>query len=589
MAVGAEIRQLLVVNDSILAVGREGVYRKMPHAASWQPALKVNPSVLSDRNISALARDGEGHLWIGYFDRGVDILAGDRGRTLHIEDEHVFCVNRIVLDDRSNTVNVATANGLVRMNQSGSVQQVLTRADGLIADHVTDVALFRKGLAVATPAGLTLIDASGARSLYAFQGLANNHVYTLGVQGDELLAGTLGGISQLRSDSVARNFTTATSTIRHNWITAIVPVGNAWYDKLARFYLRTKHDQEFEDLTRRAVASFSGTDLEQYFNDVVSGGSAALYLRLNQYAQARFPHNPVFVRNLLYAYQNPATRDQAAWQSLYKVRLAKANIAAGYDIGPAQQILRTVASDSKSPYQTRIRAATALSGNRENLGSAELNLLAGDASHIPVEAADKFYFYDARMAAANATIDPSARFALLSHCVIDFPRREEARIPLFESAIRIKSDEYALGAIRPVLDANGQVGDRSQSAFNEHQPEGDDNGDETLPPLNGTASSGSPVRARLEDSVGELLVRLGQARDAVAHFQTARRLAVSSTERARLRRRIERIQAWLRVQSQNASRQPILHEALEQDRIVRPKLPVGSLSMSPQAKGGANL
>jgi len=228
MAVGAEIRQLLVVNDSILAVGREGVYRKMPHAASWQPALKLNPSVLSDRNISALARDGEGHLWIGYFDRGVDILAGDRGRTLHIEDEHVFCVNRIVLDDRSNTVNVATANGLVRMNQSGSVQQVLTRADGLIADHVTDVALFRKGLAVATPAGLTLIDASGARSLYAFQGLANNHVYTLGVQGDELLAGTLGGISQLRSDSVARNFTTTTSTLRHNWITAIVPVGNAW-------------------------------------------------------------------------------------------------------------------------------------------------------------------------------------------------------------------------------------------------------------------------------------------------------------------------------------------------------------------------
>ena len=281
--------------------------------------------------------------------------------------------------------------------------------------------------------------------------------------------------------------------------------------------------------------------------------------------------------------------DANPWQSLYKVRLAKANIAAGYDIGPAQQILRTVASDSKSPYQTRIRAATALSGNRENLGSAGLNLLAGDASHIPVEAADKFYFYDARMAAANATIDPSARFALLSHCVIDFPRREEARIPLFESAIRIKSDEYALGAIRPVLDANGQVGDRSQSAFNEHQPEGDDNGDETLPPLNGTASSGSPVRASLEDSVGELLVRLGQARDAVAHFQTARRLAVSSTERARLRRRIERIQAWLRVQSQNASRQPILHEALEQDRIVRPKLPVGSLSMSPQAKGGANL
>ena len=48
----------------------------------------------------------------------------------------------------------------------------------------------------------------------------------------------------------------------------------------------------------RAVKTFQGSELEQYFNNVV-GGSPALYLRLNQYANQRFPHNPVFVRNLL--------------------------------------------------------------------------------------------------------------------------------------------------------------------------------------------------------------------------------------------------------------------------------------------------
>ena len=66
--------------------------------------------------------------------------------------------------------------------------------------------------------------------------------------------------------------------------------------------LRQKRDSEFEQLTRDAVAKFQGSELEQYFNHVVGGGPA-LYLRLNQYANQRFPHNPVFVRNLLTAYQ----------------------------------------------------------------------------------------------------------------------------------------------------------------------------------------------------------------------------------------------------------------------------------------------
>jgi ligand-binding sensor domain-containing protein len=125
-------------------------------------------------------------------------------------------------------VNVATANGLVRFDGDGSEQQVLTRADGLIADHVTDVANYRGGLAVATPAGLTFLDSSGARSLYAFQGLVNNHVYALGVAGDELLAGTLGGISVLDRGDISASFTTKNSGLKHNWITAVARLDSGW-------------------------------------------------------------------------------------------------------------------------------------------------------------------------------------------------------------------------------------------------------------------------------------------------------------------------------------------------------------------------
>src|SRR5580700_1410635 len=224
----AEVRQLFASGETVFAVARDGFYRLNPHAFGWQRVLEAGSATLTDRDISALATDGSGRLWVGYFDRGLDLLAADNSHARHVEDEHVFCVNRILHDLKSGAVDVATANGLVRFDDSGSEQQVLTRADGLIADHVTDVAAYRDGLALATPSGLTFLDATGARSMYAFHGLVNNHVYALGVSGDELMAGTLGGLSMLNKGDVTANYTTTSSNLRHNWITAVVPVGSEW-------------------------------------------------------------------------------------------------------------------------------------------------------------------------------------------------------------------------------------------------------------------------------------------------------------------------------------------------------------------------
>jgi ligand-binding sensor domain-containing protein len=190
--------------------------------------LQSGSAVLNDRNISALAADDQDRLWIGYFDRGLDLLDAGRSHATHVENDHVFCVNRILVDEQAHAVDVATANGLVRFDSAGSEQQVLTKADGLIADHVTDVIPYEHGLALATPAGITFLDATGARSMYAFQGLVNNHVYALAAEGYRLMAGTLGGLSQLNQEEVRVNYTTANSGLRHNWITAIVPVGDQW-------------------------------------------------------------------------------------------------------------------------------------------------------------------------------------------------------------------------------------------------------------------------------------------------------------------------------------------------------------------------
>jgi hypothetical protein len=223
-----EVRQILGTENDTYVLTRNGVYEMKTRGFGWKEVLKPRPAVLSDRNISALARDKDGQLWVGYFDRGLDLLPNDAGRAVHVENEHVFCVNRIWPDAKSGTVAVATANGLVRFSASGSPDQVLTRADGLIADHVTDVAPYREGLAIATPSGLTFLDASGARSMYAFHGLVSNHVYALGVSGDELMVGTLGGLSVIGHGDVKVNYTAGASGLKRNWITAVVPVGDEW-------------------------------------------------------------------------------------------------------------------------------------------------------------------------------------------------------------------------------------------------------------------------------------------------------------------------------------------------------------------------
>jgi ligand-binding sensor domain-containing protein len=208
------------------------LYRSEPGRSAWTRLPDPQKGALSDRNIAALSVARDGRVWVGYFDRGLDIADSTFKNVRHFEDEHLFCVNRIVEEPDRARMAVATANGLVMFDPSLTVRQIMDRKDGLLADHVTDVLFRPHGMVVATPAGLTLADAGGVRSLYVLQGLVNNHVYTLasdGDRGDRIAAGTLGGLSLLENDTVQANYTTANSALRHNWISALARVGNDWF------------------------------------------------------------------------------------------------------------------------------------------------------------------------------------------------------------------------------------------------------------------------------------------------------------------------------------------------------------------------
>jgi ligand-binding sensor domain-containing protein len=224
----ARILRLANVEGNLYAVGDSAIYLHDPASKRWRPVLTSGNSLLADRNVAALALSA-GRLWVGYFDRGLDVVDASLERAVHHEDDALFCINRIVADAQNSRTAVATANGLVLFDSGAQPRQIMGRRDGFLSDHVTDVAFRDGGMVVATPAGLSFVDRSGVRSLYVFHGLVNNHVYTIATRGGETVAGTLGGLSMLDGESVRANYTTANSHLKHNWITALARVGDEWF------------------------------------------------------------------------------------------------------------------------------------------------------------------------------------------------------------------------------------------------------------------------------------------------------------------------------------------------------------------------
>jgi transcriptional regulator with XRE-family HTH domain len=91
----------------------------------------------------------------------------------------------------------------------------------------------------------------------------------------------------------------------------------SFYDKLARFYVRSKREKDYVTLSKMVVDTFAGTELEAYFAQA-GGPWPQEFLQLNLYAHKRFPHELMFTRNLLAAYQAKGTVDAAARETLMR-------------------------------------------------------------------------------------------------------------------------------------------------------------------------------------------------------------------------------------------------------------------------------
>ncbi|MBV9084082.1 MAG: hypothetical protein JOZ62_15510, partial [Acidobacteriaceae bacterium] len=91
----------------------------------------------------------------------------------------------------------------------------------------------------------------------------------------------------------------------------------SWASKLARFYLRRRQYTAYRDLARQVTDTFKGSELARFIT-TVSPGTSTLARDVNVYAHRRFPHNLVFVQNLLRIYRNRPTQDFAAYEKLLR-------------------------------------------------------------------------------------------------------------------------------------------------------------------------------------------------------------------------------------------------------------------------------
>ncbi len=285
----------------------------------------------------------------------------------------------------------------------------------------------------------------------------------------------------------------------------------------------------------------------------------------------------------------------APWEAAYRLRLAKAKVAAGQDVDSAQHSLSAIASGADGPYSVRTQAALALGASRHPVetGSAELNLLAAGDSGIVASAADRPFFYDARLRADQSAGDAHVKVQLLGNALADTPARDDARIPLFQAAAGLHSDEFARGVIEPLLrrqflSSIPRVVSRQEEMIGDAS---NDVADENVPgQMDDPFKLPTAQQAQVATTLSELMIRLDRLDEALRYLRVARQLAKAPARRKEISGMITDVSDRLRRQRLNAARQPILHEALEQDRLVRPKL--GARLVRPvktPVKGGTRL
>lgn len=282
------------------------------------------------------------------------------------------------------------------------------------------------------------------------------------------------------------------------------------------------------------------------------------------------------------------------WGLEYRLRLDRAQIAAERDPEAARKDLAGIAATGDATYALRAEAAIALAGSgvTASLGSEELKLLAAGGSISP-DRADKPFFTRARLAAASQPLSDRKKIDLLRAILDDSPNSDPARIQMLHAAAAVHEYQLAYSTVQPLLQSrlfapasgNAEQTNAEQTNGNAEAPAVNTAAtpEETQSPDGAAvdAITSNAERLRIANELAIVTENLNRVEDAVRYLVAAEKLEHGATQRKEIHRHVVQLRAEIARRATNASRIPVIHKQLEQDRLVRPRFVAQG---SPQAK-----
>ena len=260
------------------------------------------------------------------------------------------------------------------------------------------------------------------------------------------------------------------------------------------------------------------------------------------------------------------------WEPEYKLRLARAELKARANVADAQAMLVELSQDSSVPYSVRVQAATAVkdAGKPAALGSGELALLASGAPVTP-DQANRPYYLSARVAAARTASNPAP---ILFDALACGPS-DEARLMLFEKEFALDHLAMALAAIDPLVN-------NAEAAYPIPQWAQRDNGFRMRRGESLLGKIPETDRFKVASELAAIYERRGDLPSAVSWIETAISLGGDSNENRRLENHKTVLKAQMTINTENASRRPVIQESLDQPNVVRPRVVATDLSKGAQ-------
>jgi cellulose synthase operon protein C len=217
------------------------------------------------------------------------------------------------------------------------------------------------------------------------------------------------------------------------------------------------------------------------------------------------------------------------WDSEAKLQLARILSASSAE---RRTLLTTVVADTQASYKLRADAARlAAPQSVTNVSGFELALLS--STTVTPNAAEKPYQVEARIDAARAAADPEVKLRLWRGALAPAPVDQRVIFGALQAAIALRRDSLSL-ALAPQLDEQ--------------------------------------ERGSIAESLAAAAERLDDLPTAQNYLRTALSLRPPD-QRAALTTRLKALQAELDRRAQNTARQPVIKNVIEQEQIVRARIP----------------